>query len=156
LAVVVKDARERSRAGRGRVLAGLLAVGLAGCRDGSEFGPVVPVYEVRGKVMLAGKKPLTSGRVYFVPTQEPFLTPSGAVGPDGTFRLTTARSGEGAPPGSYKVRVEPEGAAPYVKKGAFYGPRNLPYPFRYLDEDSSGLTASVKPGPNELAPFVLK
>jgi hypothetical protein len=115
----------------------------------------VRVFEVKGQVLLPNRKPLRSGRVLFVPTQEPLLLSSAAVSEDGSFSLSTGDSGEGAPPGVYKVRVEPSGPPPVVS-GLRGSARGLSFPPKYLDEDSSGLTVTVKPGPNRLDPFVLR
>ena len=66
--------------------------------------------------MLADGKPLTGGWIYFVPKGDLPVTPSGVIGPDGTFSLVTGGSGEGAPPGDYKVRVEsPQSSRPVAK-----------------------------------------
>jgi hypothetical protein len=132
----------------------LAAFAATGCGQ-SGAPPVVNVFEVKGKVLLANQKPLSKGRVSFVPTQEPFLLSSASVAPDGSFSLTTGDSGAGAPAGTYKVRVEPDGPPPVVQ-GNRANPKTLPFPPKYLDEDSSGLTAIVKAEPNQLSPFVLK
>jgi hypothetical protein len=83
------------------------------------------------------------------------LLSSATVAPDGSFSLTTGDSGAGAPPGQYKVRVEPEGPPPVVH-GDRSSAKTLPFPPKYLDEDSSGLIVIVKAGSNQLTPFVLK
>jgi hypothetical protein len=128
-------------------LAALTAV--AGCRGGDSL-PSLQVYQVKGKVVLADGRPLTSGWVYFVPTAGLPVTPSAQLAPDGTFSLVTGGSGEGAPAGDYKVRIEaPEfGGAPRSRKGLF--------PFKYTDEDSSKLVVTVRPQPNQLEPFRLR
>ena len=63
----------------------------------------------------------------------------------------TGGSGDGAPIGEYKVRIEAAAGSisnPKSKKSLF--------PFKYTDEDSSGLFVTVKAEPNQLEPFVLK
>jgi hypothetical protein len=130
--------------------------GVAGC-GASDAPPVVTVYEVKGAVLKADGKPLTGGRVYFVPN-DGALTPEGTIGPDGTFSLATGRSGDGAPPGEYRVRVEPDGPS-LVAAATGRNPakgKKLPFPPKYLDEDSSGLTARVEPRANLLEPFRLR
>ena len=78
------------------------------------------------------------------------LTPSGAIGPDGKFSIVTGGSGEGAPPGEYKVRVEgPPGQT--VGKTA-----KPPFAVRYNDEDSSGVVVTVRAETNQLEPIRLK
>ncbi len=144
---------KRDRAGRGaRWLSTLvLAVwaGAAGCGQ-SDSLPKLTVYEVKGKVLLGDGKPLTNGWVYFVPKGDLTLTPSGVIGSDGSFSLTTGGSGDGAPAGEYKVRIETPGFQPAQKskKGIF--------PAKYTDEDSSGLIVTVRPEANQLEPFRLR
>ncbi|MDR3634103.1 MAG: carboxypeptidase-like regulatory domain-containing protein [Isosphaeraceae bacterium] len=133
---------------------GAFLVSLSGC--GADDGGVkkVTVYPVKGSVVLADGKPLSGGKVYFVP-KDGALTSEGKIGSDGTFALVTGGSGEGAPPGDYKVRVAPEDTSLLAGKKAAKG-KALPFPSKYLDEDSSGLTATVKADPNQLEPFRLK
>jgi len=135
----------------------VVSVGFAGC-GGTEGAPErVTVYPVTGKVLLADGKPLSGGTVYFVPSKDSVLAATGKVGSDGTFKLATASMGEGAAPGEYKVRVEPDYESLPKTPGKVVGPaKNLPFPSKYTDEDGSGLTATVKPQDNQLEPFQLK
>jgi hypothetical protein len=132
---------------RGLIVA--LCAGVAGCGK-SDSLPVLQVYDVKGKVLLADGKPLSGGQIYFVPKGDLPITPSGEIGPDGTFSLVTGGSGEGAPPGEYKVRIESRQfqADGKVKKSQF--------PARYNDEDSSGVLITVRAGTNQLEPILLK
>jgi hypothetical protein len=136
-------------------LCGLVAVagvvGLAGCRH-SDALPALPVYEVKGKVLLADGKPLPGGWISFVPKGGLPVTPSGAIGSDGTFSLVTGGSGDGAPPGEYKVRVE----APQFQKAAPRSRTKPIFPLKYTDEDSSGLVITVRAASNRLEPILLK
>jgi hypothetical protein len=125
--------------------------GLTGCRH-SESLPVLDVYEVKGKVLLADGNPLSGGWIYFVPKGDLPVTPSAVIGSDGTFSLSTGGSGEGAPPGEYKVRVE----APQLQQGPPKSKKKTPFPFKYCDEDSSGLLITVRPQSNHLEPILLK
>jgi hypothetical protein len=133
---------------KGRLLV-TACVAIAGCRGGDAL-PSLQVYPVKGKVLLADGTPLTSGWVYFVPKSGLTITPSAQLAPDGTFSIVTGGSGEGAPAGDYKVRIEaPQfGGGPKSKKS--------PFPFKYTDEDSSGLDVTVQAQPNDLEPFRLK
>jgi hypothetical protein len=135
----------------GRVTGLLLAAfaGLSGCGQ-SDSLPKLQVYEVKGKVLLPDGKPLSSGFISFVPKGDLPLTPSAEIGSDGTFSLVTGGSGEGAPAGDYKVRIEtPQlGAAPKAKKPLF--------PSKYTDEDSSQIVVTVRPQENHLDPIVLR
>ena len=93
------------------------------------------MYEVKGKVLLADGKPLGGGWIYFVPKGDLPVTPSGVIGPDGTFSLVTGGSGDGAPPGEYKVRIE----APQFQQAVAKTRKKPVVPAKYNDEDSSGL-----------------
>lgn len=77
--------------------AAIIVAGVAGC------GPKgLPVAPVEGKVLYQGK-PLEFGSVIFQPKAGP--PARGTIRPDGTFRLTTYREGDGAILGSHQVRV---------------------------------------------------
>ena len=103
-AVINLDRKPRARPQAQRLVVAVWA-GLAGCRN-SDSLPALPVYEVKGKVLLADGKPLRGGLISFVPKGDLPVTPSGVIASDGTFSLVTGGSGDGAPPGDYKVRVE--------------------------------------------------
>jgi hypothetical protein len=93
--------------------------------------------------------------VVFVPSKDTTMTASGKLQPDGTFTLSTYGGDDGAPAGTYKVRIDPV-VENYEKKGAAKkGNVKLPFSFAYTDEDSSKLVAEVKPGKNDLPPFKL-
>jgi hypothetical protein len=126
-----------------------IGAGLAGCRNADSL-PVLQVYEVKGKVLLADGKPLTGGLISFVPKGDLSVTPSGVIGSDGTFTLVTGGSGDGAPPGEYKVRVEAPQLQP-VKKS-----QKPVLPIKYTDEDSSGIVITVRAASNHLDPIRLK
>ena len=129
----------------------VVCAGLAGCR-GSDSLPVLPVYEVKGKVLLSNGKPLSGGWISFVPKSDLPVTPSAAIGSDGTFSLETGGSGHGAPAGEYKVRVE----APQLRTAASTSRKKPLVPVKYSDEDSSGLVITVRAEANQLEPIVLK
>ncbi|MFI5459698.1 MAG: carboxypeptidase-like regulatory domain-containing protein [Isosphaerales bacterium] len=105
---------------------------------------------IKGKVLLADGKPLNGGLISFVPTGGLPVTPSGVIESDGTFSLVTGGSGDGAPPGDYKVRVE----APQFQTAR--KSKQPPFPFKYTDEDSSGLVITVRAETNRLEPIRLK
>lgn len=60
--------------------------------------------KVNGVVTLDGK-PLPNAMVSFINEDEKGPPANGGTGSDGTFRLTTYSSGDGALPGTYKVTV---------------------------------------------------
>jgi hypothetical protein len=140
----------------------MLSFVLVGCALGSGCGSadgptVVKVYPVTGKVVLANGSPLKGGHIWLVPTKDSVMNSSGEIGPDGTFTISTGPSGDGAPPGEFKVRIEP--ATP-VRASRAQGnrpdPRTLPFPEKYLDEDTSELKVTVRADSNQLEPIRLK
>jgi hypothetical protein len=131
------------------IVAGL-ALGLASCRRGDR-----PVSAVTGKVLYKGKA-AEGAQVTFVPLTDndpKKPKPGGQVGPDGTFRLSTYASYDGAPPGSYAVlivypspaeKIDFENAGPDLLHG------------RYADPKTTPLRAEIKQGANDLATFNLQ
>ncbi len=128
-----------------------LLAGLGGCHN-SDSLPSLHVYEVKGKVLLADGKPLSEGWIYFVPKGDLPLTPSGVISSDGTFSLVTGGSGDGAPAGDYKLRVE----SPRLQQAAATSRKKPPFPGKYGDEDSSGLVVTVRAESNQLEPIRLR
>jgi hypothetical protein len=114
----------------------VVTVALAGC-GGSNPLSGVKVYPVKGKVTLPDGKPLGSGKAVFVGTKLS-ITSSANIESDGSFTFKGGANGDGLPEGEYKVRLETDGAT-RTKKGT------PPFPAKYLDEDASDLTATVKP-----------
>src|SRR5436309_14578145 len=97
------SARAQTSRWLGLVLMVGLAGGIAGCGDPNAAGSL-KVYPVKGQVLLPDGKPLTSGHVVLV-SNEKALEFSGEVGSDGHFEIKTGY-GDGAPEGTYKVRME--------------------------------------------------
>jgi hypothetical protein len=121
-----------------RVVAWLLfmaaSVILPGC---GETNPLkgVPLYPVQGKVLLADGKPLATGTVTFVGAKS-----SSTANLDGEGAYAFKGDGDGGlPEGEYNVRVEsaPAGGSSAKTKA------KLSYAGKYLDEDASGLKATV-------------
>lgn len=123
-----------------------LALAASGCSGEGKVSTVA----VEGRVLLADGRPLSRGRVTFVSADVSAPPASGELGTDGAFRLTTRDPGDGAAPGTYRVRIEPA-AAPGAPPDAA-----PPFPTRYVDEDSSGIVVTVRGEPNRLGPFYLK
>ncbi len=115
-----------------------LAALLAGCGDKSDPLRSASFYPVKGKVTLPDGKPLAGAKVVF----EGPATDSAITETDGTFTIKNQKNG--LPEGDYKVRlevVEPKGTG---KRAA------PPFPGKYLDVDTSDLTAKVtSAGPND-------
>jgi hypothetical protein len=130
---------------------------MAGC--GSPYLPgSSKTYEVKGKVLLANEQPLTGGVVHFESTDEVPHLADGTIRSDGSFSLLTPNAGEGAAAGEYKVWFEPAEGVGITKKAGkkVRDPQKFPFPAKYADPDTSGLTATVKPEANQLEPFRLK
>ena len=125
-----------------------LALTSAGCHGSGAAGTT---YEVKGRILLANGKPLTVGRVTFIASDDLRPPASGDLGPDGGFTLTTRDPGDGAAPGPYKVRIEPAEGNAKARR-----PSRPLFPLKYVDEDSSGLTVTVRAEPNQLDPIALK
>lgn len=138
----------------------VVLAGVFGCGGASDAVQKKPVFPVKGSVILPDGKPLSGGRIVFV-SKTSLESSAGPIGSDGTFTLSSGASGEGAPAGEYKVKIEPAesvvtaAAAKKTSKGIAGVPANLPFPAQYLDEDNSELTATVKAEPNDLPPFKL-
>ncbi len=128
------------------VLAGFAAcasVSLAGC--GGAKGP--ELHPVSGKVLLKGKAAEHATVVFHPVNSGPadLPKPHGTVGPDGTFTLTTYTTGDGAPPGEYKVTVEQWLAGPKSDE-----PATNRLPAKFGKPTTSGLVATVGAGKTEL------
>lgn len=78
----------------------LLFCGFAGCSGGPALEPPVPV---KGKVTLKGKA-VDGATVTFIGLNGA-RSASGRTAADGTFKLTTAKTDDGAPPGDYTVTI---------------------------------------------------
>jgi hypothetical protein len=98
-------------------LVAALVLAVPGCSG--EGRPV----KVNGVVTLDGK-PLSDAVVRFIPEDKNGREATGVTGADGTFRLSTFRSHDGALPGQYKVTVQqadatdvPPGLAEQIQAG---------------------------------------
>jgi hypothetical protein len=135
-----------------RAVALLLPVTLFAAACGSSTK--IPLYPAEGKVLF-NDKPAPGAIVWLHPmgpVDASIPKPHGKCGTDGTFRLGTFTTDDGAPAGKYHVTVfwtEP------TKSGDMDG-KNL-LPTRYQDSQKSGLPlVEIKAGRNELRPFLLK
>ncbi|MFI5458579.1 MAG: hypothetical protein ACHRXM_24360 [Isosphaerales bacterium] len=118
-----------------------VVAGLAGC-DSNPLSSM-RLYPVKGKVLLADGKPLTSGRIVFVAVKSTLTSPS-TIESDGTFKVKGS-TGDGLPEGEYRIRIEIDESKLPTVKVAPKRTGSLPFPEKYADEDSSKLTATVKP-----------
>ena len=124
-------------------VAAAIAFGVVGCGASK--------VQVAGKVEWTDGKPaveLADGQVIFEsPTTK--LSARGVITKEGTFTINTEGTGDGIVPGEYQVaivehRPSPEGSTRVP-------PQHLPD--KYYSFTTSGLTATVKSGPN---PITLK
>lgn len=125
-----------------------LAVMAASCGSGPKL------YPVKGKVLYQDQ-PAEGATVVFHPKNRPADAPkpSGTVGADGSFTLSTYPHGEGAPPGEYLVLVSwypPDARTAENPESA-----KSKLPELYGNAATSPLTATVGTGPTELEPFRL-
>ncbi len=119
----------------------LLLLALAGCGPG--------IYPVAGKVVWkdgAAATELVDGHVVFE-LPEADLTARGIIQSDATFRMSTNTPNDGAREGEHQVSIlELRGPARPGSESPAPGLMDA----RFSNPGSSGLTASVKPGNNEI------
>jgi len=128
-----------------------LAIGVvvSGCskKSGMDTAPV------SGKVTYRGKA-VPTGTVMFVPDAGPAAT--GEIGADGSYKLTTYATGDGAVIGTHKVTVTAlQGMGDALPEQRNATPPPL-VPAKYLNGETSGLVAEVKPGVKNEVNFDLK
>jgi hypothetical protein len=132
-----------------RVAIGCLTLAVSGC------GSAAPeMARVSGKVTIRGK-PLTTGTITFVSTDNVRPNASSKIGTDGTFNLRTTL-GEGAQPGEYRVVITDVNAGEVLDSAPKApGKSKAAISSRYANPDTSNLNAVVKAGSNALS-FDLK
>jgi hypothetical protein len=107
-----------------------------------------------GQVFVGGR-PAANATVIFYPqgVKDVKAYPAATVAPDGSFRVTTHKDGDGAPEGDYIVTIVwPEDKRPDAEKEDDRPDR---LGGRFADPATSPLRASVKKGKNDLARFDL-
>ena len=115
---------------------------LAGCGGGGSSSPFggLQRYAAKGKVLLADGRPLTAGRVVFI-SDAPPASAAADIGSDGSFEFK-GPSGDGLPEANYRVHI-----AAALPGGSAAGGRSVAtkpvFASKYLDEDTSGLKATV-------------
>jgi hypothetical protein len=124
----------------------------AGC--GRSDGPVV-VHPVHGQVQYDGK-PAEGVRVYFFPTDAPVVpqipaNPHGVTGPDGAFRLTTYKDGDGAAEGKYLVIF----SWPKAKESEHDEEAEVDRLLGWYDAAHTKFTANIVAGDNALPAYKL-
>src|SRR5947209_2446802 len=104
------------------------------------------LYPVHGTVTTDGGKPLTKGMVVFERAEggQP-ITARGEVKADGSYRLSTHKPGDGVPPGTYRVLVNPLDMADVPDEQ-----KDLPFDAKYTKFQTSGLQFEIRAGPNDI------
>jgi hypothetical protein len=125
----------------GSCLATLLLT-LLGCGNPG----ISPTFEVTGKVTYKGQ-PVDGVKVVFTPDSGRPAT--GTTDSEGRFTLSTYKTDDGAVPGTHKVAIVPVSAGeappmPDTPEAERASPPKAPFPSRYCNPESSGLTATVE------------
>jgi hypothetical protein len=149
------------------VYAAMTAVGLGpilGCGDDTGLDRRYPV----SGTVTYNNKPLEKGQIAFIPTDPSKQRPANGTIVDGRYTLTTATSGDGALPGTYKVsvvskQIRPEDEARIKETLAKIGGTTRQQltgratarakdliPAKYQSSEMSGLEATVGPKSNTL------
>jgi hypothetical protein len=132
----------------------LVAVMLISAVSCSGTPAPVAVHPVKGQVFY-GEQPAAGVKVYFFPTSAPQMpeipaNPHGITGPDGRFTLTTYKDSDGAAEGGYLVILLWQPATKPNEESC-----NEDKLLGWYDAAHTKLTAHVKTGDNNLAPFRL-
>jgi hypothetical protein len=135
---------------------------IGGCGDDR-----LVVSPVRGKVVYQGQGIPSTVILFPVDPQNEIaarMRPSGFADAAGEFEVKTYVTGDGAPPGKYRVSIiAPAGRAPKGTKdgpgdGAGQATVGVPLSIvkKYANVDTAGIEIEVKEGENNLEPFELK
>lgn len=122
----------------------LIAIGMLACLAlvPGGCGPEKPkMVTLSGKVVRNGK-PVTAGSIYFYPEASNAYqkdNPSSLLQTDGSFKAKTFPFGEGIPPGTYKVTLEP-GLATRLNAPDYSDPQKTPWKIEVPD---AGVTDKV-------------
>lgn len=125
----------------------VLVLSLTSCAKSPDHPPVYPV---KGRVLYEGRPAPGAVVILHLATGEPAKVsrPHARADANGDFELTTYRTGDGAPAGTYVVTLEWKQAGDHPEQGAEL------LPPVYGDPSTSKLRATVTPGANE--PLVLQ
>ncbi len=128
------------------VLSLSLAMAAGGC--GSDGPTTIPV---RGEVVYKGAplKDVPQGLVHYLPKGSEGRQASGRLQPDGSFVLTTFKSGDGVVPGEYDIVVSAYSAKAELSREQVEAARGvvpkpgLMIPEKYTEPMTSGLSDTV-------------
>jgi hypothetical protein len=136
---------------RSRVLpVAAVLLALAGC----DSADPITTHPVSGQVMYDGK-PAAGVQVFLYPTSAPIVpqipaNPHGVTGPDGTFKITTFKDGDGAAEGGYQVILL---WPPETKEGEEPGDEDRL--LGWYTAVHSKFTVHIKPGENRIPTYNL-
>jgi hypothetical protein len=108
---------------------------VGGCGEEKGGTELVPA-SATGKILLPDGSPMSGGKIIFAPDEDGFPKVDTTIKGDGTFAI------EKALPGLYNIAIDSGGSASSM-------------PVKYKSISTSGLTATLKAGPNDLTPFKL-
>lgn len=121
-----------------------LALAVLACLVGCGEGKTAPV-NGRVKMKDGGDVSVLKGYSLTFEAEGGKSSAVGEVNADGTFRLSTFGANDGAIPGKYRVAInQPNNPDPDKP------PTKSKLPAKYENLDTSGLTAEVKPGQNNI------
>ena len=121
---------------------------VGGCAGGKS--PARKLVPVTGTVFFGGQ-PLGRGTITFVSDSTSGINAAGEIDASGKYALSSERPGDGAAPGSYKVRIESWSSPPRMDETGT-DPGKPAIPEKYFDSQQSGLTATIS---DENAPQVI-
>ncbi|MFG0333036.1 MAG: hypothetical protein ACF8TS_06700 [Maioricimonas sp. JB049] len=138
----------------------LLMVGslLAGCRGGTDFGPMG---SVTGKLTMDGE-PMAAGTQLLFMQMEAGYAAFGETDAEGNYSIVWAREGERKaeiPTGTYKVLIQPPAvgrdteelsAEEMLEGGGDVPPAEPQFPRKYQQHSTSGLEYPVGEGENRI------
>jgi hypothetical protein len=146
-----------ARAIGGAICAALLSA-VVGCGS-SENAAWLPVFPASGTVSVDGRPPAGAFVVlhpkagYQRAPDGELVRPHGIVREDGTFELTSYKTGDGAPVGEYVVTFELRKVVTYPSGDAGPGPNLIPS--KYAKPNTSPVTVKIEAASNSLPPIVL-
>lgn len=125
------------------IVVSLLLVAVAGCSDGKPRR-----YPVRGQVKFSDGTPLRRGTVEFQSIgQDPPMTATGSIRPEGMFELETFGGNDGAIAGKHRVVVVGDDEIGTREERPWRIPKSLVHP-RHGSFKTSGLEVTVEPKSN--------
>ena len=130
-----------------------LCLALAGC--GSKHGDRPAVHPVNGKLLVGGE-PAVNAEVVLYPVgrEQPLMRPHATVQSDGSFRLTTFATRDGAPVGDFALTVTWPGPRAKGQAEDEAGPDRLR--LRYTDPKKPAASVRIEAETAQLATLDLK